>query len=366
MKRLDSYILVELLGPFLFGVAAFSSIMIGSNLLFQLARYLVELSMPLHLALKIFSFELPGIIVLTFPMSTLLSTLLAFGRLSGNSEIIAFQASGVSFLRLVVPVLIVGLLVSFFTIYVNEGIVPVAKFESRRLVYEFTHNSKIPATQEHLKISQLTKSGETDYLLYAEKFDGEQLALYDVLYVDYEDGRYVSLTHAEKANWLDNQWIFLNGETQHFPEGDEPIVTVKFAQHEMKDITRSPQMLTLSSSQKTTEELTLQELRTLIKDREEQGRDVNKLLVNYYQRFAIPFSCLIFALIGAPLGLQPNRSGSSIGLGLSIIVIFIYYIVLTIGGAIGQTGLIPPLLAAWLPNLIFGIVGLGLNYKVSN
>lgn len=367
MKKLDIYILKELAGPFFFGVAAFSSIMIGSSLLFQMARYLIDLNMPIELVSRLFLWELPGVIVLTFPMATLLATLLAFSRMSTNSEVIAFKAGGVSFWRMVVPVIIVGLIVSLSTIYINERIVPFAKFESRRLLYEFTHNAQVPTTQKHLTISQLTKKGVLDYILYAEKFDGQSRSMNKVSYQDLDDaGRVVAVITAKEARWLENQWIFFDGEYVFFPAGDQPVIMAKFAQYEMKDIKRTPRQITLSERSKRPEELTLAELKEVIENKQAEGSDVKKIQVSYYQRFSIPLSCLIFALLGAPLGLQPNRSGSSIGLGLSIIVIFIYYIVLTIGASIGQTGLISPIFGAWLPNLLFGLVGIGLNHKVSS
>ena len=105
------------------------------------------------------------------------------------------------------------------------------------------------------------------------------------------------------------------------------------------------------------------ELDNHIKLLKQEGRDVKELKVSYHQRFSIPLACFIFALVGAPLGLSPNRSGSSIGLGLSIIVIFIYYTLMTVGSALGQSGNLSPWLGAWLQNIIFIIVGFGLLYK---
>ena len=241
MKKLDLYILTELAGPFLFGVAAFSSIMIGSSLLFQMARYLIELDMPIELVGKIFMLELPAVIVLTFPMSTLLATLLAFGRLSSNSEIIAMKASGVSFLRLIIPVLIVGLLVSFLTIYINEGVVPFTKFEKRRLYYEFTHNSKLPTTQNHLIYNPIDKkTGFPDYILYARVFDGEERTLSDVFYLNFENKQLNSMVEAKEAKWLDNQWVFFSGKSLYLPADDQPVVRAEFTEYLMKDITQTP------------------------------------------------------------------------------------------------------------------------------
>ncbi|MEC9488901.1 MAG: LptF/LptG family permease, partial [Halanaerobium sp.] len=107
------------------------------------------------------------------------------------------------------------------------------------------------------------------------------------------------------------------------------------------------------------------ELKNLIALKRQEGRPVDDLLVLLYQRFSIPFACFIFALIGAPAGMKPNRSGSSIGLGLSIVIIFIYYLLMTFGSALGQDGVIPPVIGAWIQNIVFGGVGLYMLLKAA-
>lgn len=364
MKKIDWYILKELAGPFIFGVMAFSSILIGSNLLFKLANYLLEMNMPLPLTGKIFLLELPGIVVLTFPMSTLLAALLAFGRLSGNSEIIAFRAGGVSFVRLMVPVIIVGILTSGLTIYINEKIVPYSAFQTRRLVWEFSHKAELPSTQKYLSMTPVDReTGLPDYILYAEGFDGDTNTLSQVYFQDFEGEQLHTIVEAQEARWVKNKWVFFDGKYYYFPTENQPVVTGTFSEYSIKSLDRTPKQVALSS--KNQEEMSAFELKELIQIYIREGQDVAKLLVKFHQRFAIPLSCLVFAILGAPLGLQPNRSGSSIGLGLSIIVIFVYYVVMTIIGTFGQVGVISPVLGAWLPNLLFTMLGAAFAYKAS-
>lgn len=365
MKRIDWYILRELGGPFFFGVTAFSSIFIGSSLLMKIAGYMIDMDMPLHLAAKIFVLELPAIVVLTFPMSMLLAALLAFGRLSGNSEIIAFKAGGVSFWRMVIPVICVGILTSVLTIYINEEIVPFSSYQTRKTVWEFTHKgSKMPVSQKHLSLTPIdSKTGTLDYILYAERFDGETQTLSNVVYSDYENGTLSYYIEARQAKWHANQWVFLDGTSYVFSGNRQPVTTMEFGEYEMKTLDRTPSQLAMGS--KILDEMSAAELREFIELNRKEGRKMNKHLVKYHQHFAIPLSCLIFALVGAPLGLQPNRSGSSIGLGISMVVIFIYYVVLTAAGAVGQSGAIPPFLGAWLPNILFTLIGIGFNVKAA-
>jgi lipopolysaccharide export system permease protein len=95
----------------------------------------------------------------------------------------------------------------------------------------------------------------------------------------------------------------------------------------------------------------------------EAYKKVRSYIVEYYSRIAIPFSCLVFGLFGIPLGLQPHRTSKSIGLGLSIIFIFIYYLLMTISRSLGENGILLPFAAAWLPNVLFGAVGIMLMVR---
>ncbi|MFS8820404.1 LptF/LptG family permease [Synechococcus sp. W60.1] len=123
---MDRYVLSEMLLPFLFGVGAFTTLVMAVGSLFELVRLVVEAGLSISAALQVFVLRAPGIIVLTFPMSMLLATLLAYGRLSADSEITALRGCGVSLYRLMVPALILSLLVTALTFLFNELVVPVS------------------------------------------------------------------------------------------------------------------------------------------------------------------------------------------------------------------------------------------------
>ena len=362
MKIVYRYVLTELIQPFLFGVFAFTSIFVGSDVLINLAELMMQYGIPLLTTIKLFFLSLPQIVILTFPMAMLLASLLAFGRLSGDSEIIALKAGGVSFIRLVIPVLIVALFVSGLTIWLNNTLVPKSTNMYEEIVWELKHGRAKPKTQSNLRFAPIdNNTGKLDFVLTASKFDGNTQTLEEVTLQDYQDGKLVNIIQAKKAKWLDQKWVFIDGVSYTITsEGRVP--QTKFRKMNMKNrIQRDPTQI--SRRQKEPEEMSLAELDNHIKLLKQEGRDVKELKVSYHQRFSIPLACFIFALVGAPLGLSPNRSGSSIGLGLSIIVIFIYYTLMTVGSALGQSGNLSPWLGAWLQNIIFIIVGFGLLYK---
>ena len=124
LRLLDRYVLTELLYPFVFGIAAFSSIFIASTMLFRITKYVTQYGASLEAVGRLFFYSLPEVINYTFPMSMLLAALMAFGKLSGSSEITAMKAGGVSYYRIVTPVLIVGFLVSMFSLVWAEKVVP--------------------------------------------------------------------------------------------------------------------------------------------------------------------------------------------------------------------------------------------------
>ncbi|WP_408955142.1 LptF/LptG family permease [Natroniella sp. ANB-PHB2] len=362
MKIIYRYILSELIQPFLFGVFAFTSIFIGSDVLRRLAGLMMDYGASLWTVTQLFFLSLPQIIIFTFPMSMLLATLLAFGRLSGDSEITALKAGGISFTKLIIPVLIVAFLVSGVTVWLSDGLVPLSIQVYEDLVWEIRRGEQRPTTQRNLRIAPVDSStGRLDFVLVADKFDGATQTLEGVSWQDFEDGELVTIIQAKEAVWLEEQWQFIDGKIYRI-ENDGRVPQTEFERLNMQDkISRDPGDVSRSGTDP--DEMTLGELRTHIDQMEEEGRDVSELLIIYHQRYAVPFASFIFAIVGAPLGLKPNRSGSSIGLGLSIIVVFIYYVLMTVGSALGQAGTVAPWLGAWLQNIVFAGVGAWLLAK---
>jgi len=123
---LDRYLIRELILPFLFGVGAFASIGLSVGTLFELVRQVAESGLSIAIALRVFLLRMPEFIVLAFPMSTLLASLMTYSRLSSDSELIAFRSVGISVYRLMIPTLMMSLLVTGMTFAFNESIVPAA------------------------------------------------------------------------------------------------------------------------------------------------------------------------------------------------------------------------------------------------
>ncbi|UCH36270.1 MAG: LptF/LptG family permease [Armatimonadota bacterium] len=352
MRILDRYVLRELAAPFLFGVAAFATVFIAGNLLFKFARLVTEQGMPLGDALLVFLYWLPGYLVLTFPMATLLATLLAFGRMSGDGETTAMRAGGVSFRRVMIPVIAAGVGISLFTIAFNELVVPRSTRAAEDLLARAAKQAS--GTQQHVLVRAL-EQGEIRNLIYAREFNRARGELRDVTYVQYTAGEPVLVIQGERAEWRGAKWEFYGGFLQHLDPYRKSTLIIR-KDHPLRfDLGHDPEDIALR--RREPEELTWRELGDYLARLAKEGVPAPELRVQWHHKLSVPFASLIFALIGAPLGLRSPRTGSALGLGLSVLIIFIYYVIWNYLGILAGRGAFPALWAAWTPNIIGVAIG---------
>ena len=358
LRLLDRYVLKELLYPFIFGIAAFSSIFIASTMLFKITQYITQYGASLETIARLFIYSLPEIVNYTFPMSMLLAALMAFGRMSGSSEIVAMKAGGISYYRIVAPVLVVGFIVSMFSVVWAEKVVPAAKVQYGYILnYEIKHKTK-PTTQEHIVIK--TFSGDTQRITYANKFDEKEGKMSGITIEEFQKGNIARIQTAKEGYWEQGTWRIVNGTVFSLNDEEGVQSSVHFDE-QIIPLDVSPRQI--SWEQKDPEEMTIRELREYISILEKQQQPTAKQWCEIFMLISIPLASFFFAMIGAALGTQKQRTSSSIGLGISIIVIFIYYAVMTFTTGLGKGGVMPPLLACMLPNILCLIIGVYLMKK---
>lgn len=356
IRILDRYIFSEVFDTLLFAICAFTAVFVGSGTLFRIAQYITEYGASFSSVVKIFILSLPGIVVWTFPMSMLLSCLLAFGKLSGGSEITAMKSCGVSFFRIALPALILGVMVSVFSLWFNEYIVPWANTAYAHVVNYEIKNKTSPESQDHIIIKDIA-DGKMSRLIYARRYDADTDTMLGVTMQMFEDGKLTHVENAAYAEWKKDEWTMHDGIIYDVTEEKKKAAahSVRFKTQTLP-VHQSPSEIV--RSQKKPEAMTIRELKAEIALLSSQYVSTVKLETELYQRFTIPFASFVFALVGTPLGLQPNRSSSSRGFVLSLTVIFVYYVFMTMSGAIAQGGVLPFALSMWIPNIIGTTAGL--------
>jgi len=354
MKILDRYILSELMGPFFFGIAAFSAILASSTVLFPLIGLAVKFGIPTLQTLQLFVYRVPTIIVFTFPMAMLLGSIIAVSRLNSDLEIMAFRSAGISIFRIVIPIIIAGFFVSLITILFNEVVVPKATHSAEKLEISLTRTDT-PKIKKNINFTEYDSDGLPVRVINVVEVN--QRNLRDITIAEYANGQLMRLIRAKTGQWLPSGgWEFYDGVMHVF--GQEDTKKLMFLEFEKEYIDIQVNPLDLTGREKTAEEMSLKELKSTILFNKKTGKDVNKQLVKYHMRFSIPFASLIFAIIGASVGLKPIRSTSSIGLGISLVIIIFYYALISTGMYLGLSGMLPAVVAVWIPNIVIGLVGL--------
>jgi lipopolysaccharide export system permease protein len=378
MKLLDRYVTRELLGPFVFGVAAFTLIFLSGQYLFKLTSMVAQ-GAPLLDVIELLALHMVPLAILTFPMATLLATLLSFGRLSGDMEVVAMMAAGVSFVRIAVPAFVMGVLVSMFGLFANEVLVPpagraVKRTEARIAQTLGDQNADIAPAGGRSFIVPDYEGGELARLVVAGGFDFAARRLDRVTYLEFGGpggpGRHVVvMVEAEHAYWNPQErdhWVFENGFTHWLgerhpgttPTGNETYHSSYSFVRQTFQLKKTPRQI--AAEGQDPESMSYQELSRYITNLRDQGaslKTLRDLELNLYNKLSVPFTSMVFALIGAPLGLRRLRGGAAVGLGVSILIIFCYYVLWHGTSVLGDNGQLPPVVASWLANM----VGLGVG-----
>ena len=356
---MDLYIIKELILPFLFGMGIFTSLSLSIGTLFELVRKVTESGLLLGTAVQILILKMPEFIVFAFPMSVLLATLMAYTRLSGDSEIIALQSIGVNIYRLILPAIYFSILIVATTFLFNNFVAPAANYQAK-VTLETALDRAGPSFKERNILypeynKAIMENGEEETVLtrlfYAEEFNGEQMINLTIL--DRSQGSVSQIIVAESATWniLENIWDFYNG-TIYLLGADGSYQNVVRFQHQKLALPSAP--LDLTKKGRDYNEMNLIQAQEYLNIVKLSGKEkkVRKLKVRIQEKIALPFTCLAFALIGTAIGIQPQNASRGMSFGICIGLIFFYYLFSFISSSLGVKGILSPFLASWLPNFV--------------
>ncbi|PKL75966.1 MAG: hypothetical protein CVV27_12670 [Candidatus Melainabacteria bacterium HGW-Melainabacteria-1] len=344
---IERYLLREWLGPLGFALVVLGSLMTTGFVLFGMIEDSARFDYPLALMLQIVLLRLPEMLFYTLPMAALLATLLAVARLANDNELLILRISGLSFWRFGAPFVGGALGVALLAIGLNETMVPPSAWLARQLLHQAQSGEPLSLPrQEHLLFRDLGPQG-LRHLVYARASDGRQLQ--GVVVQMFQDQRLTAVMLAETASFEAGSWRFEQGSLLRLdPTSDAPILRARFESYQL-DLPATLQALIREARQPL--EMNLRELGAHIKALDAAGQRVTALQVRWHQKLATPLAALIFAALGLVLGARTLRSASQ-GLGLSLLIVFLYYLLMSTGTALGDSGQLPAWLGAWLPHLI--------------
>ncbi len=428
-NRLARYVLREHIGPFLFAFVIITFILI-IDFIPSLVDMIVGKELPFTVILRVFIYQIGWMIALSVPMSVLVATLMAFGRLTSDFEITAIKSSGIPVLRIIYPVVLASAVIAWGMVYFNNQVLPDLNHRARVLMQDIKRMrptlqmrsgafvTDIPGyiilidSVDHktsnltgVKIMETGKQNkpprtivaQSGHLTFANNgrdlifdlhdgeihefdpddpdkyrrlaFDNQRLIISDVS-KDFKESKDEFRTDREKSaqQMLEDIMKWESGIVPYRAKIDE-MVTARIDKYFSDSLPLSPDSLqpdnaALASLARIAEA----DARSVTREREgiaTQQKLINSYYVEIYKKYSIPVACLVFVLIGAPMGILARRGGMGISIGISLGLFVLYWVFLIGGEDLADRGIIPAFWAMWTANLLIGVTGLYLIYVVS-
>jgi len=348
---INRYLMREITGIFALGLTIFTLVLLMGRMV-KLMEMVVANGVPLAEVLRLIILLLPSFLVLTIPMAFLLAVLLAFGRLSSDNEITVLKASGLSLGALLPPVLLTASAAALLTLFISVVAVPWGNTGFKQMTMDVARKYAASAIRERIFRDDLP-----GIVLYVDQYDEARRTMQRVMIQDSRDAER-PLTIFAKSGLISSDdgtgvlRILLKNGSIHTQQKDDYRL-ISFGEY----------LLTAESGRSTplvrTEmDLGIGELRSGIASSKVTPQVRLKMATELHSRFAFPFATFVFAILALPLGLSNRRSGKGAGFTISILILLVYYVLLSFLRTLAEKGGISPVLAVWLPNMIFLTVGL--------
>lgn len=357
MKRIDRLIAGEIVGPWFFGVAMFSSLLLAATYLGRIADYVVQ-GLPVSLILKITLLMLPPILVNGFAMATLLGALLAFGRLSGDSEIVALRAGGASIYRIIRPAAMFSLGVAALTFYFNNTLVPNSVKEFEGLTDVVSKSLKKKSSKPIFQ--PIIEDDTLKAMIMAKDFNLGTQTLYGVTITALDSkGEPTFLLVAKGLHYETTKEWRIMGPTKLFSADGRDYSEIKgdLWPGQLPKLKEPPEKIGVQE-RKNPDYFTIAELREQLAKADidksltpEQYRNREYWLCN---KFAVPLAALVFGILGAALGIRSHRAGTATGFALAVGIMFTYMTLANFMNVWAMGGVIPPFVASFTP-IVLGL-----------
>ncbi|MFA5275324.1 MAG: LptF/LptG family permease [Candidatus Omnitrophota bacterium] len=358
MKILRSYLLKEFSGPLIMTIGVLSFVMVLVGNLQKIADLVINKGVDIFSVFKLLLFMAPYIITYALPISVLVAVLLAFGRLSSDNEIIAIRSSGVNLLSLILPLLIIGMMLSLMLLIFNDRASSYAHYAYRKTLISVGFKNPTAAFEEGVFINSFEK-----YILFIYHVDQKKNRLSNVrIYEPQGDDKPTRTIVAKAGEFITEPEkntikLKLIDGTSDEPDPENP---ANFYKLNFKTYFMNLNLMNARKGgtiEKKPKEMTIAELNERISKFKKTGINPIPLITEKYEKITLAFSCFVFILLGSSLGIITRRREKSINFGIALLIITVYYPLFIGCEALAIQGVLPPQIVMWLPNLIFGIIG---------
>jgi lipopolysaccharide export system permease protein len=345
----DRYILKAFLRVFFLSILSFTVIYVTVDVFEEIDNF-IDHEADYQYILLFYVYSIPFILSYITPVSLLLASVFSMGVLGRRNELTAFIATGISLVRLASSILITAFVVSLLSLVFNDLVVTKSNRKMDDIKqYEIEGRKRSdPFLKENLYYL-----GENGFVYLAQRYNHRTKTLYDVVVQQFDENTLIRRIDAKRCFWRTDHWIFYQGFDRTFQAQNENVIGF----HELSLPGLAEQPDDFSKETIDQENMNFFELHEYIDKVSNSGGNVDKYLVDLYFKLSFPFAGWIFVMLGIAFASGKRKPSMATGFGLTLAISFIYYGILRVGQTLGHNGVVPPLLAAQLGNIIFLVVG---------
>jgi lipopolysaccharide export system permease protein len=349
MKILDKYIAKEFIKGVLLSLATFIFIYYVVDLFEKLSGF-IDKKASMLAVIKYYVYQLPATIVLILPVAVLLSLFFTLGFMSRRNELVAIKSAGVSVNRILLPLFVVGFLLSVAVFGIGEGLAPAGNRSMETV--KRVELDKLPAIDYKYR-RDMFYLGSGGRMYFAKIFDGRKNELVEPIVLQFgPQSTILQRTDARRADWTGEGWKFKDAVVRTF----NPERVTHYDEIVMPQLKETPD--DFSKVKENPEDMSYWSLRRYINGKKKAGEDVLKESVELNMKLSYPMVNLVIVLFGAPIAASIRKSGAAAGFAASLLISFLYWGLIQTTKALGYYGTLNPLLAAWVSNVAFAGCGI--------
>lgn len=358
LKRLDTYVIRRfslILGMALIG---FTAVFIVVDLIENIDRF-IDNDVPWKLVVMYYIYTLPWFVSIGFPMSTLIATVFSIGLMEKRNEFTAMKSSGISLYRLAAPLILMGFLLSGISYEFDNALVSWGNEKRYNIEREYLkRHTKRSVTKMRSILTDVFLQKQGSVHIAIAKYRSHQEVGEGVTVLVLKDEQLQRRTDAKRISWIDslNTWAVADYSVRLFNQSGEEMDVIVSPKDTLMNLDFVPS--DISKQFKSPDELNFNELTDRIALLKENGVNTTRWEVARYFKVSFSFTNLIVILFGLPLVVMKPKGGLSFGAGVSVFVIFAYYAFIKFGQSMGYKGILDPLSAAWIGNIVFLIGGI--------
>jgi lipopolysaccharide export system permease protein len=356
MPIMDRYILKEMMAPLAFGIAAFLLFWF-INTFFLAADYVINKGAPFFLVLRFLTFRVPQATPLAVPFACLMGTLMGFARLTSDNEIAAMRTSGISFARIARTPLLVGFVLFVASYWLNERIVPLSTDLSTRTLYQIVYRT----TSLPIEPQIFRRDPSTGKTFYIDSVDPDGYTMHNVeIWEQSRRSAFPTITTATVAKIVGSEIVLKNATISRMNANGSIEGVLRFEDVHIPIPLGETSSQLFSPTYNDPYTMDSKHLATDIAFRKATGQDpreIAKREITLAQKLASPFSAFIAVIIAMPLAVRFGKRGRALGIALTILILFLSYVLNAMAAAFGQNSVLNPYLAAWIPNILFAAAG---------